>query len=309
MSEEASYAADPRSCSPGYTFRKEGHTKIIEYDLSRKQKGQVGKKRPDVLLAEKAGAFLSHRSARTAKDSDVDMSSPEESDDMGEDLEQDDEEEDREKKSNIPQMTTLPRAANGKTKTLRGRNERVVAPEECRAHLRRLFHNEAVMCSLLYGRHGPLAPLSREGLCYSSADMFFLDVIPVTPTRFRPAASMNGTLFEHPHNELLAKVLNTSYRLRDLNIDLRSASQKTPAFDEVSRRKLMGALLEQLIHLQNDVNSFMDSNKNPTPMRQGKLPPPGVKQGLEKKEGLFRRNMMVCRFEFVGYMVDHDLLG
>jgi DNA-directed RNA polymerase I subunit RPA1 len=234
------------------------------------------------------------------------MSSPEESDDMGEDLEQ---EEESEKESNVPKTVTLPKAANGRTKTLRGRNERVVTPEECRAHLRRLFHNEAVMCSLLYGRHGPSAPLSREGLCYSSADMFFLDVIPITPTRFRPAASMNGTLFEHPHNELLAKVLNTSYRLRDLNIDLRAASQKSPEFDEVSRKKFMSALLEQLIHLQNDVNSFMDSNKNPTPMRQGKLPPPGVKQGLEKKEGLFRRNMMVCLLEFIGHAFNHDHLG
>jgi DNA-directed RNA polymerase beta' subunit len=253
----------------------------------------VGKKRPDVLLAEKAGTFLSRQPARTTEDSDVDMSDPEESDE-GEDIEQEDEEEESEKESSVPKKAPLPKAANGKTKTSRGRNERVIAPEECRAHLRRLFHNEAVMCSLLYGRHGPLAPLSREGFCFSSADMFFMDVIPITPTRFRPAASMNGTLFEHSHNELLTKVLNTSYRLRDMNIDLRAASQKTPGFDEASRKKLMGALLEQLIQLQNDVNSFMDSNKNPTPMRQGKLPPPGVKQGLEKKEGLFRRNMMVC---------------
>lgn len=44
------------------------------------------------------------------------------------------------------------------------------------------------------------------------------------------------------------------------------------------------------------VNSFMDSNKNPTPTFQGKLPPQGVKQLLEKKEGLFRKNMMVFAF-------------
>ena len=55
----------------------------------------------------------------------------------------------------------------------------------------------------------------------------------------------------------------------------------------------MGMLLEALVQLQVDVNSFMDSSKNPAPMRQGKLPPPGVKQGLERKEGLFRKHMMV----------------
>jgi len=82
---------------------------------------------------------------------------------MGEDLEQEDEDEGSEKESSAPKTASLPRAANGRTKTSRGRNERVVAPEECRAHLRRLFQNEAAICSLIYGRHGPLAPLSREG--------------------------------------------------------------------------------------------------------------------------------------------------
>ena len=192
---------------------------------------------------------------------------------------------------------SLPRAANGKVKTLRGRNERVVAPEECRAHLRRLFYNEAVVCSLLFGRHGPFAPLSPDHLSFVSADMFFMDVIPVSPTRFRPPAKLGDTLFEHPQNELLAKVLQTSYRMRDLNIDLKGASQKTPDFDESTRKAIMTALLERLVQLQIDVNSFIDSSKNPQIVRLGKLPPAGVKQGLEKKEGLFRKHMMVCHYE------------
>lgn len=226
------------------------------------------------------------------------MSEPESSEGEGDDLEDEDEDESEEEKEQ-PKTTQLPRAANGKVKTARGRNERVVAAEECRAHLRRLFYYEAQVCSLIFGRHGPFAPLSADGFSLASADMFFMDVIPVAPTRFRPPAKMNETLFEHPQNELLAKVLNTSYRLRDLNLDLRTASQKTPDFDAAMRRKLMGALLECLIQLQIDVNSFMDSSKNPAPVRQGKLPPAGVKQGLEKKEGLFRKHMMVCTHYFI----------
>lgn len=188
----------------------------------------------------------------------------------------------------------LPRAANGRVKTARGRNERVMAPEECRAHLRRLFHNEAVACALIFGRHGPFAPLSREQLSYASADMFFMEVVPVSPTRFRPPAKMGETLFEHAHNELLSRVLSTSYRMRDTNVELRALQQKKDEpVDEKTRRQLLASLLERLVQLQVDVNSFIDSSKNPQPMRQGKLPPPGVKQGLEKKEGLFRQHMMV----------------
>lgn len=111
---------------------------------------------------------------------------------------------------------------------------------------------------------------------------------------------MGETLFEHPQNELLAKVLSTSYRLRDLNADLRTASLKSAEFDEVARQAVFARLLEMLVQIQIDVNSFIDSSKNPTIMRQGKLPPAGVKQGLEKKEGLFRKNMMVSLWTFYG---------
>ncbi len=260
--------------------------------MSEKQKQALQKRRPDVLLREKAEKYAPAVDGDEER-SDVDMDEEEgdgdnvmSSDDAGE-----------------PVVRDAPRAITGKLKTGRGRNERIIAPEECRAHLRRLFHNEQTMCSLLFGKHGPYAKLDSKGLSTASADMFFLEVLPVSPTRFRPPASMGDILFEHPQNELLAKVLNTSYRLRDLNVDLRTASQKFSDVDETQRKKLMGQLLESLIQLQVDVNSFMDSSKNPQPVRQGKLPPAGVKQGLEKKEGLFRKHMMGKRVNYAARSV------
>lgn len=255
-----------------------------------------------MLTLEKTSAHaLKHKAnvASRENDEDVEMSDPADSEGEGDSIgeeDEDDAEEDEGDEEPQPKDSDgkpLPRAANGKIKTKRGRNERVVAPEECRAHLRRLFYNESYMCSLLYGAHGSYAKPSKNGFSIVYADMFFLEIIPVAPTRFRPPAKMNETLFEHPQNELLARVLNTSYRLRDLNIDLRTASQKGESHDEEKRKKVMEQLLGALIQLQVDVNSFMDSSKNPQPVRQGKLPPAGVKQGLEKKEGLFRKHMMV----------------
>ncbi|KAF4619599.1 hypothetical protein D9613_005174 [Agrocybe pediades] len=287
--------------SVAYTFRKEGHIKVIEYDLSARQKGQLTRKRPDVLLAEKSQSLTSLPNNASANE-DFDMDSgaeTEDEEDDEEELEGEDVMSDAEKSKEI----SLPKAANGKVKTLRGRNERVVAPEECRAHLRRLFHNEAIICALIFGRHGPFAPLSPDQLSFASADMFFLDVLPVSPTRFRPPAKMADTLFEHPQNELLAKVLQTSYRMRDINISLREASQKGSGADASARKAIMSALLERLVQLQIDVNSFMDSSKNPQVMRQGKLPPAGVKQGLEKKEGLFRKHMMGKRVNYAARSV------
>lgn len=246
----------------------------------------LGLRRRDVLLSlsRERTATRAGRDDVAGDDDDSEMSEPEAgdptfSDDGGD---QGQEAEGR-----------LPRAANGRVKSSRSRNERVMAPEECRAHLRLLMSNESTLCSLIFGRHGPLSPIV-DGLSLASADMFFMDVVPVSPTRFRPPAKMGETLFENPHNELLTKMLATSYRLRDLNADLRAASVKTSTTDDDTRRRLLGTLLETLIQLQVDVNSFIDSGKNTARIRNGKLPPPGIKQVLEKKEGLFRMHMMVC---------------
>lgn len=189
------------------------------------------------------------------------------------------------------------RAANGRAKGVKGRSERLLAPEEVRAHLRHLFRNEATICSLIYGRQGPYAPINRDGFSLASADVFFIELIVVSPSRHRPARKLKDQLFEHPQNELLTKILNTTYRVRDVNESLRLATAKdrntanlsTPA----DATKLLGQLLELMVTLQNDVNSFIDSSKSTAPVQQGKVPTPGVKQGLEKKEGLFRMHMMV----------------
>ena len=287
--------------SHGYTFRKEGYTKIIEYDLTIKQKQQhdaMGLRRPKVMLDEQKSTMKGPTSVqgngRSGASSDEDMPGDEEEGEEekeGEDVFSNDEDADEREPPVDGQV--LPKSASGKAKTSRGRNERVMPPEECRGHLRRLFRNESVMCSLLFGRHGPFAPLSKHNLSLASADMFFMEVLPVSPTRFRPPAKLGEVLFEHPQNELLSKVLTTSYRLRDLNNNLRLASTKTSDVDEATRRRILQSLLDSLIQLQVDINSYVDSSKNPQPIRQGRLPPAGVKQGLEKKEGLFRKHMMV----------------
>lgn len=202
-------------------------------------------------------------------------------------------EDDDEAEDDVIDETAAPRAITGRIKQKSGRAERLLTPAECRAHLRLLFTHERPVVSALYSH-------SAGGKASASADMFFMDVVPVAPTRFRPPAKMGDITFEHTQNQLLGKIITTSYRLRDLNATLRQARAKDPereteeaAHTEEQAAKTTKDLITTLVQLQIDVNSFMDSNKNPAPTFQGKLPPQGVKQILEKKEGLFRKNMMV----------------
>lgn len=217
--------------------------------------------------------------------------------------EDEDDEEEEEEDGEDDDVIAPARTASGQIKGPKGRNERVMAPAEVRNNLRLVFQKESELCSLLFGRHGSPCSLQGRTIAPSTlADMFFMDVIPVPPTRFRPAARMNGELFENPQNSLLSAVITTIERIKKLNqacIDYSKMEKGEMIMDEISKiegRRSYEKLLESLIKLQHDVNSFMDSSKNPTIMRQGKLPPPGVKQLLEKKEGLFRKHMMVRVF-------------
>lgn len=198
--------------------------------------------------------------------------------------------------------------------------ERIVPPDEVRAHLRRLFKNESPILALVYAPHGPLAtsilaasPSSSASpfastsslrLPRASADIFFLDVIVVPPTRFRPAATMGDQVFENSQNLLLNGILQQTFLVRDYNDAFAAADAITDhkaaaAMMEATGRapmdktRIYTLLLESLIGLQVAVNSMVDSTKNPIVLKAGKLAPVGVKQMLEKKDGLFRKNMMV----------------
>lgn len=319
----------------GFTFRKEGHTKIVELDLAPRSKEYNNARnisRPDVLAAETLASATSRSANGVIPGQDEGYASSDhlDEDDNGMDIDpahgaaentsspfdeneepSDSEEQQQQENENdeiIEEETTArrPRAITGREKANHGRNERLITPAECRAHLRRLFVNEPILSSLLYGRHGPYARTQADKatgavLSITSADLFFIDVVPVSPTRFRPPARMGELLFEHTQNQLLVGILRTSYRIRDLNAVLRTANTKDAVnpdtgdvYTKEQRDKVLKDLILTLVQLQIDVNSFMDSNKNPAPARQGKLPPQGVKQILEKKEGLFRKNMMAC---------------
>ncbi|GAA5871370.1 hypothetical protein JCM16303_000734 [Sporobolomyces ruberrimus] len=295
-----------------HRFRKEGHTKIIEYSLVQKQKGvhkALGIKRPNVLRDQALRLSKPKKSSNGAQadgageDSDGDEAMQVDDED---DEDEEEEEDDDEAIGNI-----------------RGRQtERIVTADEVRAHLRRLFSNEEDLVTLIYAPHGPLARASKLPTAPSSStstlsrptaspDIFFMDVISVPPSRFRPAATMGDQKFENAQNGLLNGILRQSLVVKTTNdrlVRLLTNPQDAEFLGEdgkpkVDRARVTTQLYESLIELQNAVNSMVDSGKNPMRPGQGKLPPQGVKQLLEKKEGLFRKNMMGKRVNYAARSV------
>ncbi|CAK7917267.1 DNA-directed RNA polymerase I subunit Rpa190p [[Candida] anglica] len=168
-----------------------------------------------------------------------------------------------------------------------------VLSTEVRNILRAVFLKEqAIIQKLFHSR-----PLSTETV---SADIFFLQALVVPATRFRLPSKLGDEIHENAQNELLSNILKTSLLIRDLNDQI--VQQQGKGSPAEQRRITFNRLMNGFVTIQNDVNAFIDSTKNQN-APAGKLPNPGIKQALEKKEGLFRKHMMGKRVNYAARSV------
>jgi DNA-directed RNA polymerase I subunit RPA1 len=166
-----------------------------------------------------------------------------------------------------------------------------VLSTEVRNIMKALFDAESTMVEVLF--HSK--PLSNQKL---TSDMFFISALVVPATRFRLPSKLGDDIHESAQNELLSKVLNTSLLIRDLNDQFANLTKDLSMED---KKIIFNRLMNAFVTLQNDVNGFIDSTKNQNVAT--KAPPPGIKQALEKKEGLFRKHMMGKRVNYAARSV------
>ncbi|KAH3683394.1 hypothetical protein WICPIJ_005613 [Wickerhamomyces pijperi] len=164
---------------------------------------------------------------------------------------------------------------------------------EAKNIMRAVFKKEADLLNYLFHSR----PLSKEKI---SSDMFFLSAVVVPPTRFRMPSKLGDEIHENSQNELLSHVLNTSLLIRDLNEQMSSIDKDKLTVDE--RKIIFNRLMNAFVTIQNDVNAYIDSTKNSNAQTARTLPP-GIKQALEKKEGLFRKHMMGKRVNYAARSV------
>lgn len=128
---------------------------------------------------------------------------------------------------------------------------------------------------------------------------FFLRALAVPPSRFRPPVIMGNMTVEHSQNFYLSKVLELNARIRSAFAtihDLTSEEAELKRTNEDERRlkkiradkdKGQASMLEIWVDLQTTINCFMDSTRDPKGTASSA--PPGIRQLLEKKEGIFRK--------------------
>jgi DNA-directed RNA polymerase I subunit RPA1 len=160
--------------------------------------------------------------------------------------------------------------------------QRFIPAIEAREHMNRLWENEIEILDLLYGSRR-----KRDSPRVSHYDMFFVSALPVPPNKFRPLSKMGDQLFEHPQNNYLTEVIKSNIAIVE--------SQSAEVVNSNER------MLNALVALQTGVNNFIDSSGAPNV--NGKLASPGIRQLLEKKDGLFRKHMMGKRVNYAARSV------
>ncbi|XP_061175152.1 DNA-directed RNA polymerase I subunit RPA1-like [Saccostrea echinata] len=174
-----------------------------------------------------------------------------------------------------------------------------VTSADVRDHLRQVWQKDGQVLVCLFNF------LSNSGADYPT-DAFFIEIIPVPPSRFRPVSSLKDKKFENPQTMNLCNVLKGSALIRQiLSLKLvedegKEMTEIEPTIiTEVPGDTLNEKLQNAWVKLQTMVNCILDGDADK--LAQDKLI--GVKQILEKKEGLFRKNMMGKRVNFAARSV------
>lgn len=180
-----------------------------------------------------------------------------------------------------------------------------LTPTEVREIMRRLWELSEPILAYIYPtdvvrrerRRKPTSSMKTSRSSSQGYRDFFVQTVPVAPNRFRPVNRVGDSIYEHPQNTLLVKLING-------NLDLLAAS-KGEGLGPLAAAGLsndaqanLGRTLRQWLGLQNSLNALFDSSA--ADETHGV---PGIRQQLEKKEGLFRKNMMGKRVNFAARSV------
>lgn len=151
----------------------------------------------------------------------------------------------------------------------------------------------------------------------NSWQIFFTRIVLVPPNKFRPQAKIGNEISDHPQNTHLKKIIEFSTKVDCLRLVEQSSSSKSDS-SKKKKKDSSDTTLEQenkassnsfelskivsaWIELQNSVNCYFDSAKDPNPLKSAnsqEANPLGIRQLLERKEGLFRKNMMGKRVNY-----------
>uniref|UniRef100_A0AAV1V183 DNA-directed RNA polymerase subunit n=1 Tax=Peronospora matthiolae TaxID=2874970 RepID=A0AAV1V183_9STRA len=172
-------------------------------------------------------------------------------------------------------------------------------PLEVQSQLQLMWQNEDGLMELLYGDRN-IASGRTPARKSCGWRKFFLNMVPVAPSRFRPPVFMGDKQFEHSQNAHLSKIMTLSDSIVQSDSYKRQGAATSDEEDAEKEEQInLSRKLALWTELQTAVNLLVDSSK----AKPGADVAQGIKQVIEKKEGLFRKHMMGKRVNYAARSV------
>ncbi len=195
-------------------------------------------------------------------------------------------------------------AAKKQEMELRKKNDKFMHPLEVMAQIRLTWRMHPFLCSRVFGSAHTTDNYKLEELAKGHS-IFFTRVICVPPSRFRPPMILGNMTVEHSQNIYLNKMLLLNEKIRG-NMATANVDGDGDEMDEeeegdavmLARKQTSQSenTLKTWIDLQLNFNCYIDSAKDPS--ANAANAPPGIRQLLERKEGIFRKHMMGKRVNY-----------
>jgi len=283
-----------KGISPGW--RKDRYSKIFRKPLPKRDKAkmvQAGFKAVNLLVRaakEREAARQQKREDREVDEGIVIDSEDTTSEEEGDDIDM------LANETGMVPSAILDESATMKPSRIKIKEEQpdeYVNAQEIHATISQLFHKEREILELIYNHRA--SKIAKP----ISADVFFIRDILIPPNRYRPEAETgDDEITEAPENTLYKNILTHCERLNQIRKEMSGVAPNS-----ADRQRDFRDLQNAWVRLQDAVNSLIDSDRNPLQGAAAKQNADGIKQKLEKKEGLFRKNMMGKRVNFAARSV------
>lgn len=203
-------------------------------------------------------------------------------------------------------------AAEGEAVIPGSDGRRILSPMEARQQLRAIWEKDHELLEGVYplfaeSKRRRKAPGKNSDNKFCPTDLLFCDVIAVPPPQFRPVAVLEGSKFENRQTLGFRQVLELNTVLKQFITYSRGGDEMERKLSEqilarVKGRNFTEKLQQTYVLLQTKVNALYDATLAGSSSgkfgKQGEVEPIGLRQILEKKEGIFRMNMMGKRVNY-----------
>ncbi|KRZ80257.1 DNA-directed RNA polymerase I subunit RPA1 [Trichinella papuae] len=185
-------------------------------------------------------------------------------------------------------------------------NQRYVSAAEVCSHLQMVWKNggESILSSIF-----PMFK-PRKNLQYADGfiptDLLFLTHLLVMPPKFRPIVELAGRKYDNPISQIYRNIIEDCLSIKRFMQKATADKWQTEGSESVDAVQDSEEQIQTLcLTMQSHVNELYDNNET-SRIASGltmQLNAKGLRQVLEKKEGLFRKHMMGKRVNFAARSV------